>query len=203
VASPMDNERQISYDRINSFITAGMFAAAWVAPAALGKGYTEGVLLSLMLELMILIGAVTLAAGLMVMKSDSPTGGCLFTSCALAYLLAITYGMTQEFGSLWIPAMAVWLSMRSAMPFLRPSDDEHRSEPLMEITYELSALLLCFMLLFQFPLVPRLGFSGQLPYILELSNMAPQNLAAMGIAYFLIIGLLPAPKFVAWMRDVK
>ncbi|MDH5678966.1 MAG: hypothetical protein OEZ55_14165 [Nitrospinota bacterium] len=195
--------QQIRQERISSFITVGMFAAAWVAPGMLGKSFVEGVLLSLMLELMILIGAVTLAAGVMVMKSDSPTGGCLFTSCALAYLLLITYGMTQEFGSFWIPVMAVWLSLRSARPFFRADDGESHNEPLVEITYELSALLLCFMILFQFPQVPRLGFGFELGYTLELSNMSPQNLAAMGMAYFMIIGLFPPPKFVAWMRDVK
>ena len=180
-----------------------MFAAAWVAPAALGKGFTEGALLSIMLELMILIGAVAVAGGMTGMGMGDKPAGMLFIVCGVSYLLLITYGMYQEFGSAWIPIMAFWLASRSLGPFVRPEMDGKQREPLAEVTYELSALMLCLMILFSFPWLPKLGFAGQLPYTLNVSSVAPQNLAAMGMAYFIIQGLMPPPRFVAWLRNVK
>ena len=63
--------------------------------------------------------------------------------------------------------------------------------------------MVCFMIFYKFPWIPRLGFSAPLPYTMSLASVAPQNLAAMGAAYFIIMGLAPPPKFVVWMRAVK
>ncbi|MDH4184568.1 MAG: hypothetical protein OEV92_10125 [Nitrospinota bacterium] len=192
---------QSPHERISAYITAGMFAAAWLAPGLMGRNYTEGVLLSIMIEFMILIGALTVAAGMAGLGMGERPAGLLFISCGVIYLLVITYGMYQEFGSFMIPVMTVWLGSRSLAPFLRPEDGQERGEPLTEVTYEFSALMLCFMVLFQFPWVPRLGFAFALPYTMSLSSVAPQNLAAMGVAYFALMGYMPPRKFVAWLRS--
>ena len=118
-----------------SFLTAGMFLAAWVAPGPLGKDFTEGVLISIVIEMMILIGALAMAGGMAGMGMGDKPAGALFIMCGAAYLLIMTYGMYQEFGSFTIPFMAVWLTGRSLGPFIRAGEGGGWQTALLEVTY--------------------------------------------------------------------
>lgn len=193
------NERNdILYERATGYIMAGVFALMWAAPWLFGESIVSGTLVSILFELMLLIGVMVVAWGVFASRFDSPSFGCLTLGMALLYLAGIGYGFYMSSGSYWFPFVAFFLTARQAAFLLSVRDVWEARRIAIKPVYEFTILMIVFAVLYNAPL-PRLGYSEEFAAGLDISGFRAQNLTATGLVYFLALGLAPFPRFHEWL----
>lgn len=196
----VSEQSDILYEKATGYMMAAVFALMWLTPWLFGGNIVSGTLTAILFELMLLIGAIVVASGMFSLRFDSRSFGCITMVLAFLYLAGMGYGLFMASESLWFPFVAFFLTARQVVFFISVHDIWEARRIATKPVYEFTILMIVFAVFINAPL-PRLGYTEEFIVGLSVSNMEPQNLTAMGLVYFLALGLAPFTRFYGWLYE--
>lgn len=201
---PVIHELNEALDIFRERVVAGGFAALflvmWMRPSLFGVNFVEGALASLFFEFFMLAAAVTWVFGMFVLHQRNRAMGCLSIGMAAFLIAVMGYGFSEEFQNIGFFLMAAIIAVRHFLAWRRADTEAGIQKLLQRPLYEISALLLMIMLLLGAP-VPRFGLTPAFVAQFTDPEIPAHNMAAVGVAYFLLLSALPCQRFWRWLQS--